>query len=98
MLALHDLFCGRHDGVFELLIEAAELVVCVGGLELYRPERLYEAARLAQAAYREVVEGAAGLGAEEGVARDLDLAHRVAFYAVSRLMLRHAWASSCRSV
>ena len=48
-------------------------MVDVGGFELDRPQRLHEAARLAQVAYGEVVEGAARLGAEEGVSRDLDL-------------------------
>ena len=64
-------------------------MVYVGGFELYGPEGLYETARLAQVAYGEVVEGPARLGAKKRVAGDLDLAHRVAFYAVGRLVLRH---------
>ena len=85
-----DLLGGLHDGVLLLLVYQAELVVDDGCLQLDRPERLDEAARLAQVAYGEVVEGAAGLGAEEGVARYLDLPHRVSLYAVRRLLLSHA--------
>src|SRR5215212_646225 len=80
---------GLHDGVFEPIVEHAELVVDDGGLELYRPEGLDEAARLSQVAYGEVIQGAAGLGAEEGVAGDLDLPHRVPLRAVWRLLLFH---------
>jgi hypothetical protein len=64
-------------------------VVDVGGFELDRPQCLHEAARLAQVAYGKVVQGAARLGAEEGVSRDLDLPHRVTLYAVRGLVLGH---------
>src|SRR5215211_9152719 len=93
--ALHYLLGGPYDGVPELLVEEAELEIHVRGLELDRAEGLHEAARLAQVAYREVVEGTPRLGAEEGVARDLDLPHRVVLYPVRGLVLGHG--SSRRS-
>ena len=75
---------------FSVFVYQTELAVDDGGLQLYSPEGLDEAARLAQVAYGEVVQGAAGLGAEEGVAGYLDLPHRVSLYAVRRLLLSHA--------
>jgi hypothetical protein len=87
---IYDLLGRLYDGVLLLLIEQAELVVYDGGLQLYRPQSLDEATRLSQVAYGEVIEGAAGLGAEEGVAGYLDLPHRVPFHAVRRLLLSHA--------
>ena len=86
---LDDLLRRLHDGVLRLVVEQAELVVDDGGFQLYRPEGLDEAARLAEVANGEVVQGAAGLGAEEGVAGDLDLPHRVSLYTVRRLLLSH---------
>ncbi len=88
-LTLDDLLGGRDDRVPEPLVQQAELVVDVGGLELDRAEGLHEPARLAQVAYGEVVQGAARLGAEEGVAGDLYLPHRVALHAVRGLLPGH---------
>jgi hypothetical protein len=64
-------------------------VVDVRGLELYRPEGLYETARKTRTVYGKVLQGTAGLCAEERVARNLHLPHRVALYAVGRLLLGH---------
>jgi hypothetical protein len=92
--ALNDLLGSLHDGVLELLVEEAQLVVHDRGFELYGSQSLDKAARLAQVAYGEVFEGASRLGAEKGVARDLDLPHRVALYPVRGLVLSHTFSSS----
>src|SRR5919112_2101794 len=84
-LAFHDLLGGPDDGPLEPLVQKPQLVVDIRRLELDRAEGLHEAARFAQAADREVVERAPRLGTEEGVARDLDLLHRVTLYTVRGL-------------
>jgi hypothetical protein len=94
-LALHDLFGGPDDGIPEVIVQKTQFMVDVRGFELDRPQCLHEAARLAQVAYGEVVEGAPRLGAEEGFSWDLYLPHRVALYAMRGLALGHG--SSCRS-
>jgi hypothetical protein len=86
---LDDLLGSLDDGVPELVVEQPKLVVHVRRLQLYGADGLDEAPLEAEVAYGEVIQGAAGLGAEEGFARDLDLPHRVSLYAVRRLLLRH---------
>jgi hypothetical protein len=94
-VALHDLLRRLDDVVPEALVQKPQLVVGVRSFELDRPQRLHEAARLAQVADREVVEGAPRLGAKQGVPWDLDHSHRVALYAVRGIVLGHG--SSRRS-